>query len=189
MEDHREPTAPFLTGDRLGLRHPVLADARQATSWHDGPFPLTPKQAEDLLRKSEIHPWGLAPEIRLIADSVSDGSTVGGAVVERQHNRIGKIRLSAAAWLSPGERDEISAGILELLVPWMLGELDMMVITVDIPADHAATIERATSLGMREVVRLRAHVRRADRRVDLLTFETINPAWAHSIARAKDPNA
>ena len=186
MEEHRPPTAPFLTGPRLGLRHPVLPDARHATSWHEGPFPLNQQQAEELLKSTETHAWGSAPEIRLIAVSVTDGTILGGTIVERQNDRIGKIRLHAASWLSLPERDEIHAGILALLMPWMLGELDLMVITIEIPADHPATIERATSLGMRPVVRLREHIRRPDGRVDLLTFESINPAWTHAMARPRD---
>ena len=187
MHDQRLPTAPFLTGDRLGLRHPVLADARTATSWHEGPFPISETQAEELLRSTEIHPWGSAPATRLIADSVPDGVTLGGAVVERQHDRIGRIRLSAAFWLADEDRDEIHATILALLLPWMLGELDLMVVTVDVPADYSATTARATSLGMREVVRLREHIRRPDRRVDLLTFEIVNPAWNHAIQDRMEP--
>lgn len=190
MEQQRPSTAPFLTGARLGLRHPDLADAKHPTSWHEGPFPLNQQQAEALLRKTETHAWGSAPELRLIADSVTDGTTVGGAIVERQNDRIGKIRLSAASWLPAGERDDIHADILALLLPWMLGELDLMIVTIDVPADHTATIGRATSLGMREVVRLREHIRRPERRVDLLTFEIINPAWAHAIRSAEgDPDA
>ncbi len=190
MADDRQPTAPYLTGSRLGLRHPVLADARTATSWHEGPFPISQTQAEELLRSTEIHPWGSAPETRLIADSISDGATLGGAVVERRHDRIGNIRLSAASWLPGEERDEIHATMLALLLPWMLGELDLMVVTVDVPADYTATIAGATSLGMREVVRLREYVRRPDRRVDLLIFEIVNPAWSHTVQdRMEHPDA
>lgn len=186
----RQPTAPFLTGARFGLRHPVLADARHATSWHDGPFPINQTQAEELLRSTETHAWGSAPEIRLIADAVANGTTVGGAIVERRNDRIGKIRPSSAIWLPFGERDEIHADILALLLPWTLAELDLMVVTIDVPDDHAVTIEQATTLGMREVVRLREHVRRAERRIDLLTFEMVNPAWTHAIAcRAEDSHA
>ncbi len=181
MDDDQQRTAAFLTGSRLGLRHPVIADVRNATSWHEGPFPISETQAEELLRSTEIHPWGSAPQTRLIADSTSDGATFGGAVVERRHDRIGGIRLSAASWLPGEERDEIHADILALLLPWMLGELDLMVVKIDVPADHGTTIERATSLGMHEAVRLREHVRRPDRRVDLLTFEIINPAWSHAM--------
>jgi len=186
LEEHRPLTAPFLTGPRLGLRQPVLADARHATSWHEGTFPLNQQQAEEVLKSTETHAWGSAPEIRLIAVSVTDGTILGGAIVERQNDRIGKISPNSALWLSPSERDDIHAEIIPLLVPWMLGELDLMVITIDVPADHPATIERATSLGMRPVVRLREHIRRPERRVDLLTFETISPAWTHAMSTARD---
>ncbi len=188
MNDQRPPTAPFLTGSRLGLRHPVLADARNASSWHEGPFPISETQAEELLRSTEIHPWGSAPATRLIVDSVPDGVTLGGAVVERQHDRIGRIRLNAASWLAAGERDEIHAAILDVLLPWMLGELDLMVVKIDIPADHPTTIEVGTALGMREAVRLREHIRRPDRRVDLLTFEIVNPAWSHAMGDGIEPS-
>ena len=168
----------------------MLGDARTATSWHEGPFPISQAQAEELLRSTEIHPWGSAPETRLIADSVPDGVTLGGAVVERRHDRIGRIRLSAASWLADEERDQVHSEMLPLLLPWMLGELDLMVVTVDVPADYIATMARATSLGMREVVRLREHIRRPDRRVDLLTFEIVNPAWNHALRdRMEQPDA
>lgn len=190
MVHDRQPTAPFLTGVRLGLRYPVLADAQHATSWHEGPFPLNPRQAEDLLRRTETHPWGSAPETRLIADSVTDGGTVGGAIVKREDDRIGRITISSAMYLATSERDAIEADILELLVPWMLSELDLMVITIDLPTDRTTTIERATTLGMREVARLREHMRRPDGRVDLITLEMINPAWNHAMARTReDPHA
>jgi RimJ/RimL family protein N-acetyltransferase len=172
------PIAIYLRNDRLGLRAPVREDAHCAHAWYEGPFPVTPKGAEDVLVEQETIPWGNNPTIRLIAVELASGAVIGGALVERSDSRVGKLRITAGGADRPDEeRQGVRADVLRILLPWAMGELDLMVVTVDIADDERIVIDAATEIGMREVVRLREHVARPTRRVDMLMFERVNLAW------------
>jgi RimJ/RimL family protein N-acetyltransferase len=173
------PIAIYLRNERIGLRAPMREDAVHVAAWHEGMFPLTPQAAEALLEEQETVPWGNNPVVRLIAVDLVTGSVAGGAVLERTDNRVGKLRLTAGgAERSAEVRQGIRAEMLRLIVPWAMDEIDLMVISVDIPADEQIVIDAALELGMRQAVRLREYVARpAGRRIDLPMFERVNPAW------------
>lgn len=171
--------APYLSGPGIALRAPALDDATSIAGWDDAPIPRTPEAGRELLRRSEQTPWGNAEHLRLIVIDRTSGSIAGSVLIERQHNRIGKIRIVSALLLSADHRDGIECDVLDLIVPWMRDELDLMILVLDIASDRTAVIVRADSLGLTEVVRLREHILRAHGRVDLITLESINPAWRH----------
>ncbi|HVL24194.1 MAG TPA: GNAT family protein [Thermomicrobiales bacterium] len=172
------PIAIYLRNERIGLRAPEREDAAQVAAWHEGAFPLTPEAAGALLVAQETIPWGNNPAIRLIAVELATGAVAGGAVLERTDNRVGKLRLTAGGAERPAaERQGIRAEMLRILLPWAMDEIDLMVVSVDIPADETVLIEAATEAGMRQAVRLREYVARPAGRVDLLMFERVNPAW------------
>ena len=176
--------APYLSGQRIGLRAPSLDDAGAIAAWDDAPLPRNPDQGREMLRRSEQTPWGNAEHVRLMIIDLASGDVVGSAMIERQHDRIGKIGIASAPVLSVDRRDRVEGDALELLVPWMRDELDLMVLVLEIASDLEAVISRAQGLGLVEVARLREHIQRPHGRVDLLALELVNPAWHHVLHRA-----
>lgn len=113
---------------------------------------------------------------------LATGVVVGGALVEREGNRVSELRITVGGPnLSHEERQRMRAAVLGLLAPWVMGELDLMTTRIDVPADETILIDAATRLGMVEAARLREHVARPAGRVDLLILELVNRDWG------KDP--
>ncbi len=165
----------YLSGERIGFRAPVLADAAAAVRWLPGPFPHYTVQTEQLLREGETAPWGNAAIVRLVAVERESGDIVGGAEIERQENRTAWIRLTFAPVYAKPERESLHAEALGILVPWLRDELELMRITTAVGDDEPAIKAAAEALGMTETVRLRAHLARPDGRVDLLWYQALNP--------------
>ncbi|HEV2128097.1 MAG TPA: GNAT family protein [Thermomicrobiales bacterium] len=177
------PVAGYLQDGRYGLRAPVPEDADYVTTWHEEPFPMTLEAARDLLIQQETIPWGNNPAIRLmIVDLVTD-AVVGGAIVERDDNRVSKLVITVGGPDPTGEAAQrVRAAVLRLLVPWVMGELSLMTTVIDVPADETILIDAAKDLGMVEAVRLREHILRPSGRVDLLMLELVNRQWGRSDA-------
>jgi RimJ/RimL family protein N-acetyltransferase len=172
------PVAVFLRGERYGLRAPVPEDATRAGAWYEGAFPILAETAGKLLAEQETIPWGLNPMVRLMVADLATGEVVGGALVERQDNRVGKLIVTAGGPDRSGEAAQrLRAETLRLLVPWMLGELNLMTAVIDVPADETVLIETAGELGLTEVARLREHIARPGGRVDLLMLERVEREW------------
>jgi hypothetical protein len=172
------PVAGFLRDERYGLRAPVPEDAECAGAWYEGTFPIVAETAGKLLAEQETIAWGGNPLIRLMVVELATGKVVGGVLIERQNDRVGKLQVTAGGPDRSGEDvQRFRASVLRLLVPWVMGELNMMVAVIDVPADEAIVIEAAGELGMYEVVRLREHVARGAKRVDLLTLERVSRRW------------
>ena len=177
------PVAIYLRDARYGLRAPVPEDAAQAGAWYEGAFPLAPHAAERLLAESETVPWGHNPVVRLMIVDLSSGEIVGGALVERQDNRVGNLAVAAGGPDRAGEvAQRLRADVLRLLVPWVMGELNLMTAVIDVPADETIMIDAARELGLVEVARLREHIARPAGRVDLLMLERVNRAWGRGDA-------
>lgn len=178
-----EVVAPYLSGQGIGLRAPALEDADAIAAWDDAPMPRNPDQGRELLRRSEQTPWGNAEHVRLMIIELATQEIVGCVLIERQQDRIGKIRIVSSSVLSVDRRDQIEGEVLALIVPWLRDELDLMVLVLEIASDREAVISWAERLGLVEVVRLREHIQRPQGRVDRLTLEMINPAWRHVLQR------
>lgn len=177
------PVAIYLRDDRYGLRAPVPADAEVSGAWYEGTFPISPEAARALLEEQEAIAWGANPVIRLIVTELDMGTVVGGALVERQNNRVGKIQITTAGPDRAGEAAQrLRAAVLRLLVPWVMGELNMMTAVIDVSADETIVIDAARELGLVEVVRLREHIDRPAGRVDLLMLERVNGRWGRGDA-------
>jgi hypothetical protein len=183
MCDTAWPAAIYLRDDHTGLRAPVPADAEVAGAWYEGAFPISAEAARAMLVEQESIPWGGNPVIRLIAVELESGAVVGGAIVERQDNRVGKLQVIAGGPDRAGEAAQrLRAAVLRLLVPWVMGELNLMTAVIDVPADESIVIDAARELGLVEAVRLREHVARPLGRVDLLMLERVNRGWGRGDA-------
>ena len=172
------PVAVYLQDGEVGLRAPVPEDAEQAGAWYEGAFPISPENARELLTEQETTPWGNNPTVRLMAVDLGTGTLTGGVLVERDDNRVSKIRITVGGPDPSGEAAQRTrAALLRLLVPWVMGELNMMTTVIDVPADETILIEAAHGIGMAEAVRLREHIARPAGRVDLLMLELVNTGW------------
>jgi hypothetical protein len=177
------PVAAYLRDGTYGLRAPVLEDADCAVAWYEGAFPTSSETARELLIGQETIPWGMNPTIRLMVVDLASGEVVGGALVERQNDRVGKLAITAGGPDRAGEGEQrLRVAVLRLLVPWVMGELNLMVAVIDVPADEEILIEAARELGLLEVVRRREHIARPSGRVDLLTLERVNRRWGRGDA-------
>lgn len=177
------PVATYLRDDRHGLRAPVAEDATFADAWYEGAFPISAETARAMLLEQESIAWGANPVIRLVAVELGTGAIVGGAIVERQDTRVGKLQVTTGGPDRAGERAQrLRAALLRLLVPWVMGELNMMTAVIDVPADETHLIDAARDVGLVEVARLREHIARPDGRVDLLMLERVNRRWGRGDA-------
>lgn len=172
------PPAVWLRGDLIGLRAPVRSDAGEVDAWYAGDPPLTPDAAEALLVAGERIPWGNNPVVRLMIVGLVEGSVLGSVVVYRSQSRTSRVELVLGSRIE--DRGEIQHEVLELVVPWLLGELGLMTVKIRIPADDTSLIAAAGQAGMRQAVRLREAIARPTGRVDLLMFERVNPQWGRS---------
>lgn len=175
--------AVYLRDDRYGLRAVVPEDAAHASAWWEGAFPISPEAAGKLLAENETIPWGNNPTIRLVVVELETGAVAGGALVERTDNRVSKLVITAGSPDRSGETAQrVRAAVLRLLLPWVMGELDLMTAVIDVPADEAIVIDAARELGMAEAARLRGHVLRPSGQVDLLMLERVNREWGRGDA-------
>ncbi|CAA9555396.1 MAG: hypothetical protein AVDCRST_MAG49-2870 [uncultured Thermomicrobiales bacterium] len=184
----------YLTGERIYLRAMLASDAEQATAWSCGPFPINASRAEAVLKETHRQAWGGADPlhlaiVRLPAAGARDGGAgpehedpaeeiVGGAELAEPRGRRGRLALRFAPSLSADEADSLRAEALGIVVPWARDELELMTVTIQIPADGRATIAAADALGMIRAVRLREAVLRPGHRVDLFYYQALNPRWA-----------
>jgi RimJ/RimL family protein N-acetyltransferase len=164
--------AVFLTGERAYLRAHLASDKEHAAAWHASPFPIDAARAEDLLKDAHKE---LVPDTKLFAICrVATDEIVGGARAWTSP-RHADLSFHMAAWLD--DADELRAEALGLLVRWLRDEVEMLTVTAALAADQPATIAAAEALGMLLGVRLREHIARPGRRVDLLNYQALNPRW------------
>lgn len=182
-ESASPPVAIYLQDARYGLRAPVPEDAEQAWAWYEGAFPISGEAAREYLVEQESIPWGGNPTIRLVVIDLATNTVVGGALIERQNNRVGKLQIVGGRpepFSDAAQR--LRASVLRMLVPWMMGELNMMTTVIDVPADETVMIDAARELGLVEAARLRQHIARPSGRVDLLMLELVNRQWGRGDA-------
>jgi RimJ/RimL family protein N-acetyltransferase len=161
----------FLTGERLYLRAMVAADKEHAVAWFDEVFPINAAGAERVLK--DDHRGGTS---RLAIVRTEDEVIVGSVqVVSRDGHRTCRLAFHMAPWLP--DADAVRAQALRVVVPWLRDQMELMVVTVPVPADQAETIAAAEALGMRLGVRFREPVARPGGRVDLLIYQALNPRW------------
>jgi len=158
------------------LRAMVEADRDHGAAWLDETFPVNAARAEAAL-KEEHEGWGWQRSSRRLAIAlVEDDGVVGSARVS-SHNGYRTCRLSFVMAPWQDDADELRAEALGLLVRWLRDETELMVVTVDLPADERATIAAAEALGMARNARLREWFGRPGGRVDCLVYQALNPRW------------
>jgi RimJ/RimL family protein N-acetyltransferase len=168
--------AVYLQGPRVYLRAMVAADKESGGAWLDGTFPVNAGRAEATLEEEHQGPWWRRGGRRL-AIALTDGDEVVGSARVSSHdgNRTCWLRFEMAPWRE--DADERRADALRLLVHWLRDESELMVVSVELPADQPATIAAAEDLGMVRNVRFRERYSRPGGRVDGLVYQALNPRW------------
>lgn len=174
MEPILEP-APWLMGERIGLRAPLLDDAAVADRWYIGEDAGDEGAVRRGLQKRESIPWGGNPVITLVIIDLASREIAGGVMATRSGNRTCRLEVRVPG--SPVDRAVTLREALALVVPWLLHEVGLMTVVLDTPADDEALVRAAEAAGMVEAVRRREHVVRPRGRVDLLQLEGVNMEW------------
>lgn len=154
----------------------VEADKERGAAWLDETFPVNTARAEAALKEEHEGPWWLRGARRL-AIALVDGDAVVGSARVRSNDRSRTCRLSFTMAPWRGDADALRAEALAILVHWLRDESEVMVVTVELPADEPATIAAAEALGMVRTARLREWFGRPGRRADCLVYQALNPRW------------
>ena len=164
--------AVYLSGPTVYLRALTEDDARSAVAWFDSPFPINASRAADYLRKEHRNPW-TRQHRHLAIVRLADDEVVAGVRLTI-NLRSAQLHFHLPPWVA--DADGVQAEALGLLVPWLRGEMECLAVSTEVPADQTTTITAAEVAGMQANARLREHVARPGRRVDLLIFQATDPA-------------
>jgi RimJ/RimL family protein N-acetyltransferase len=154
----------------------VEADKEHGAAWLDETFPVNGARAETALKDEHMGP-GWRRSSRRLAIALAEGDEVVGSARVSSYNGYRTCRLTfvMAPWRD--DADALRAEALELLVRWLRDETELMVVTVELPADQRATIAAAEALGMVRNARLREWFGRPGRRVHCVVYQALNPRW------------
>jgi RimJ/RimL family protein N-acetyltransferase len=165
--------AVYLTGDDFYLRAMVLDDKDRAVGWFNSPIPIDALAAETLLKELHECGWDEPDEMYLAVVRSSDDEIIGSVVIEDQNRRTAWLNIRTAPSLDQGER--LRSKVLELVIPWLRDELEVLVTRVEIPEDEPMMLAAAERLGMEQAIRLREYIARPGGRVDVLGYQAMNP--------------
>lgn len=179
----------YLTGRRVALRPLVLGDKATASAWYPRPYPIDAARAETWLKENHKDIWPRTIYYALVrADGAATPEAaddeIVGSVRINWNTQQANVRFTMASWLT--DADALRADAIGVVVPWLIDEREMLVVTVALASDEAASIVAASSIGMREMARLREHIARPGGRVDLLYFQKLNRPWRFDGEEAGD---
>ncbi|MCC6791753.1 MAG: GNAT family N-acetyltransferase [Thermomicrobiales bacterium] len=172
----------FLTGPTLYLRGIDRDDAKTKFAWHPSPFPTPSDLAAEQLEE-EIPKNATQSDYRLIACRRSDDSPVGSFQFASEDQRSCWTTVHAHP-LQP-DAAAIRTEILEIAVPWLLHEREMMVVWLEAPAGEPGVATATAKLGMRFAYRFREAAWRAGAHDDLVCYEALHPVWVERLGRPK----
>jgi len=154
----------------------VEADKEHGAAWLDETLPVNAGRAEAALKEDHEGPWWRRSGRRLAIALAEDDEVVGGAqVFSNDGQRTCQLEFAMAPWRD--DADALRAESLGLLVRWLRDGNELMVVTVELPADETATIAAAEAVGMVRNARLREWFARPGGRVDCLVYQALNPRW------------
>lgn len=173
----------FLAGPTLYLRGIEPDDSKSMIAWNPSPYPIPADLALEQLEKA-------APDIertdyRLIACRRADDAVVGSVKFETEDFRTSWLTIYANPLL--GDAETIKAELVQIAVPWMLREREMMTVTIEAPESDAGIAAGAEALGMRTVFRLRDCAWHAGARTNLVCYEAYHPVWRERLGEPKEP--
>jgi hypothetical protein len=165
--------AVYLTGEDFYLRAMLPSDKEHAVAWFDSVIPLDGSAAEEILKSAHAQGWREPDEMYLAVVRTSDEELIGGVFIEDQARRTAWASVRSAPGLENGE--ELRAKVLELVIPWLRDELEVLVTRVHLPEDEKLMIAAAERRDMKPAIRLRQWVARPGHRVDCIGYQALNP--------------
>src|SRR5215207_3792640 len=165
--------AVYLSVDDFYLRAMVRDDKDHAVGWFHSPISIDASAAETLLKELHECGWDEPDEMYLAVVRSSDDEIIGSVVIEDQDRRTAWLKIRSAPSVENGE--QLRAKVLELVVPWLRDELEILVTRIEIPEDERLMLAAAERLGMEQATRMREYVARPGARVDVLGYQAMNP--------------
>ena len=168
-------SVPYLATDHYALRPLTADDAATASAWLPSPFPVGPAAAARWLEEHHRwSPWDDPAELWLAVERIGDGRetvVLGSVRVLSPRGRTVDAIAHLDPSLPPAAQDAALAGVVTIVVPWVMGELEAWSLTVPIPDDRPAARAAAGQLGLVPTVRLREALARPGGRSGLWWYQ------------------
>jgi RimJ/RimL family protein N-acetyltransferase len=178
----------LLVGPTLYVRAAEPADGTTAARWSSSPFPVPAELAEKRLR--ERFERGFADEMRqqlLVACLRCDDLPLGSVEIQVNGWRYAGCSLAIDPLLPPETRDAVAAEMIDILMPWLIGERHLMIAEVIVDDTMARTGDALLRQGGRLGARLREFrlvdgVRRTEQ-----WYQVLNPEWVAMLGMPPEP--
>jgi RimJ/RimL family protein N-acetyltransferase len=175
----------FLAGPTLYLRGIEPDDTRSMIAWHPSPYPVPADLALENLEK-EVPADAERNDYRLVACRRSDDQPVGSVQFESEDQRTCWLTIYANPVLGV-EADAIKTELMQITVPWLLREREMMSVTIEAPESDRGIASGARELGMRTAFRLRESAWHGGARANLVCYEALHPVWLERLGEPPAP--
>ena len=168
----------FLSGPTLYLRPVEPGDAATAVRWYPSPYPVPTEILEKrLCTRLEANPDTSERRLFLLVCRHDDDVPVGSVETLTRDGRWSDVKMTIDPLLTDGDQADIAGNILDILIPWMLGERGEMFVVVFDQSDRPGVEARVAQLGGRVAVRHRERLLvRGDRR-DGVFYQFFSPWW------------
>lgn len=171
----------FLVGSDLYLRAPRAEDAARSVALRPSPFPIAAQRLDEDLKKEIPKDWG-KPILRLVACRRGDGEILGSTALDLHEDWPSALfRIHAAPWLDAQAQDRVKAGVLRLVVPWLIEERGTISVAADLDGGQPASLAAATEVGMREAYRFRGGFWRDGAQHDWTCWQRLHPNWVEKL--------
>src|SRR5829696_6495893 len=186
-DDNQSPVQGeyFLGGPTLYLRGIEPDDSKSMIAWHPSPYPIPADLALEQLEKEEPAD-AERNDYRLIACRRAGDQVVGSVQFETEDFRTSWLTIYANPMLGD-ESDTIKAELLQVTVPYMQHEREMMTVTIEAPESDRGIAAGAKSLGMRTAFRLRESAWHDGARTNLVCYEALHPVWKERLGEPPAP--
>ena len=183
---HKGLTQQVLVGETLYLRAMRIEDAACSAAWRPSPFPYSQSRATEWLEKEIPKDWE-RHITRLVACRRETDEVVGYAEISFDEDWPSVPVLIASAPVLREAGEAVRIEIMQVLVPYLIGERGVMAATVTVGSEEHASLEAARAIGMRDAYRIREGLRTADGgRQDWVTLQILGPFWMEKLG---DPGA
>jgi RimJ/RimL family protein N-acetyltransferase len=181
LSSHDQQT--YLVGEEVYLRPFAPADAEHVQAWKPTEFPISPDRVRAQLSEGEKpHEEGRG-KAHLIVVRRADERPVGSVVIHFQWFPHIFVDVTIdPLYGADGARWKGEAAAMTM--QFVVDEWQRPIASVSVGADETAAIEHLERIGARQMVRFAGLYSRRGARVDGLSYEYINAAWA---ARLGDP--
>lgn len=167
-----EESQTYLVGPTIRLRAIEAADAASEPSWRPSWFPRALAVAE-----ARIEAEYSGGDFTLIAVRRRDEMIVGSVLIQYDGAWV-SARPYAAPWLNDEESEMVLAGIVTLVLPFLVDEGGAIAALAEIPAGLPKVTSALEKMGARRCYRYREAMRYRGQRCDRLGYQYFNTKTA-----------